>query len=239
MTLALIFSGGINHPFEHSAPALARVLSEAGLEVRLSYELDEVLAGLRANPQALLVIYALRWGMTQHEKYEPHRAEWAMTLSEAARETIAGHVRAGGGLFGLHTATICFDDWAAWGDVLGGAWQWGVSYHPLLGPVRARLDAEHWLTRGLGDFALTDEVYSNQRVLPGVEIVGWAETSGADAVATGWQPVLWTHRYGAGRVIYDGLGHDAASLQHPIHRRLVQRAALWASGHPQHIVEAA
>ena len=162
-----------------------------------------------------------------------------MTLSEAARETIAGHVRAGGGLFGLHTATICFDDWAAWGDVLGGAWQWGVSYHPLLGPVRARLDAEHWLTRGLGDFALTDEVYSNQRVLPGVEIVGWAETSGADAVATGWQPVLWTHRYGAGRVIYDGLGHDAASLQHPIHRRLVQRAALWASGHPQHIVEAA
>jgi type 1 glutamine amidotransferase len=51
--------------------------------------------------------------------------------------------------------------------------------------------------------------------------------------------VLWTHRYGAGRVVYDGLGHDAASLEHPVHRRLVQRAALWASGHPQHIVEAA
>jgi type 1 glutamine amidotransferase len=103
--------------------------------------------------------------------------------------------------------------------------------------VQAYLDTSHPLARGLGDFALTDEVYSEQRVLPGVEIYGWAETTG-DSPRTGRQPALWTHRYGAGRVVYDALGHHAASLEHPIHCRLVQRAALWASGHPQHIVEA-
>lgn len=238
MIQALIYSGGINHPFAESAPALARVLEAGGLAPRLSFELDELLGWLRADPQALLVVYALRWSMTQHEKYAPDRERWAMALPQPARAAIAGHVHAGGGLLALHTASICFDDWPEWADVMGGAWQWGRSYHPPLGPVQAYLNIQHPLARGLGDFALTDEVYSEQRVLPGVEIYGWAETTG-DSPATGRQPVFWTHRYGAGRVVYDGLGHDAASLEHPVHRRLVQRAALWASGHPQHIVEAA
>lgn len=238
MKKALIFSGGINHPFAEAAPALARVLGAAGFDARVSFELDDWLAGLRADADALAVVYALRWGMTQHEKYAPDRAQWAMQLSTAARELIAGHVARGGGLLGLHTASICFDDWPEWGDVLGGAWQWGQSYHPPLGPVRASVDAAHPLARGLADFELTDEVYSQQRIRADVEIYGWAETTG-DSPATGRQPVLWTHRHGAGRVVYDGLGHDAASLQHPVHRRLIQRAALWASGQPQHVVEAA
>ena len=32
---------------------------------------------------------------------------------------------------------------------------------------------------------------------------------------------------GAGRVVYDALGHTASSLQEPTHRRLLQQAALW------------
>ena len=58
-------------------------------------------------------------------------------------------------------------------------------------------------------------------------------------VVSGRQPAVWTHRYGNGRAVYDSLGHDAASLQHPTHRRLLQRAALWASGRPADVVEAA
>jgi hypothetical protein len=39
--------------------------------------------------------------------------------------------------------------------------------------------------------------------------------------------------------VYDSLGHDSASLEHPVHRRLLQRAALWASGANPEAVEAA
>jgi len=31
-------------------------------------------------------------------------------------------------------------------------------------------------------------------------------------------------------VVVDTLGHDAGAFAHPVHRRIVARAALWASG---------
>ncbi len=234
---AIIYTGGIYHPFEESAGALAAIIGEAGIAARASLQLDEVLAALSADPSSLLVVYALRWSMTQHEKYAPDRARWALALPEAARRAIAGHVRAGGGLLGLHTASICFDDWQEWGEVLGGAWTWGTSFHPPLGPVRVHLDGRQALAHGLEGFELTDEAYSQLRLAPGVEVCGWVESTAAPGSTR--QPAVWTHRYGNGRAVYDSLGHDAASLQHPIHRRLLRRAALWASGRPADVVEAA
>jgi type 1 glutamine amidotransferase len=239
VTRAFILTGGVLHPFEDAAPALAGILQGAGFTPRASVDLDELLGWLREDPAALLVVYALRWSMTQHEKYAPYRARWALSLAPAARAAIAGHVRAGGGLLGVHTASICFDDWPEWREVLGGAWQWGASFHPPLGPVQAHLDRRHCLTRGLPDFSVTDEVYSGLRLAPDIEVAGWAEAAPDATPATGRQPALWTHRFGRGRAVYDSLGHDAASLEHPVHRRLLQRAALWASGRPDHDVEAA
>jgi type 1 glutamine amidotransferase len=42
------------------------------------------------------------------------------------------------------------------------------------------------------------------------------------------QPVIWQHQVGQGRVVYDALGHDSASLNHPIHAQLLRDAAHWA-----------
>lgn len=237
MTQAVIFTGGINHPFETSAPALAEILRGAGFATRVSFAIEETCADLRANPRALLVVHALRWTMTQHEKYAPDRAQWAFATSHDVRETIQAHVAHGAGLLALHTASICFDDWPGWPQLLGGGWQWGRSFHPPPAPVRMHLAPSHILTRGLGDFLVTDELYSEQQIAPGSEICGWLSPGTQTENAA--QPAVWTHHYGKGRVVYDALGHDAESLRQPTHSRLIQRAALWASGHPQHIVEAA
>jgi len=245
MTGAAIYTGGISHPFEQAAPALGTILDHVGFTARVSYELDEVLGWLKADPDALLVIYALRWSMTQDEKYAPHRARWSLMLPDSAREAIARHVLDGAGLMGVHTASICFDDWPEWRDVLGGAWRWGRTWHPTLGPVQVRLDQTHCIARGLPDFSLNDEVYSDLDFAPGIEIAAHAqaqcrtESQREEASrATGSQPALWMHRYGRGRVVCDSLGHDAASLAHPVHSRLLQRAALWACGRSREIVEA-
>ena len=41
------------------------------------------------------------------------------------------------------------------------------------------------------------------------------------------QPVVWTHTYGAGRVVGLVFGHDAASLAHPLNSRIVTQALSW------------
>jgi type 1 glutamine amidotransferase len=41
---------------------------------------------------------------------------------------------------------------------------------------------------------------------------------------------VWTHRFGSGRVVYDGLGHDAASIRQPDHARLLTQALAWITG---------
>jgi len=234
MRPALIYTGGISHPFEAAAPTLGGILEEVGLQPEVTFDLDRVLALLSQRPEALLVVYALRWSMTQNEKYAPDRARWAMSMPAGARLAIAGHVRAGGGLLGLHTASICFDDWPEWGAVLGGRWRWGTSHHPALGPVAAALGREDVLTRGLADFTVTDEAYSELDVEPSARVV--ATVTGVGSVRP--QPAVWMYEYGRGRAVYDSLGHDSASINHPIHRRLIQRAALWASGEANDLVEA-
>lgn len=227
MRSAIIYTGGIAHPFEDASRALGALLAEVGFAARIHLELDDVLRDLAGEPDALLVLYALRWSMTQHEKYAPDRARWALALPESARAGIAGHVARGGGLLGLHTASICFDDWPQWAEVLGGAWVWGRSFHPPLGPVRAAMLPGHPLTAGLPDFEVIDEAYTALALQPGVAVAATVQAPGQAP-----QPALWTHAYGAGRVVYDALGHDAASLNEPTHRLLVQRAAQWAGGHP-------
>ncbi|RME68118.1 MAG: ThuA domain-containing protein, partial [Alphaproteobacteria bacterium] len=120
--------------------------------------------------------------------------------------------------------SICFDSWPGWRDILGGAWVWGRSYHPAKGPVRVTMNRSAPLASGLGDFTVDDEVYHHLDLSPGIAVL-----AAADAGA-GAQPFVWTHQVGPGRVFYDGLGHDVASIETPGHRALILRGLAWALG---------
>jgi type 1 glutamine amidotransferase len=147
-----------------------------------------------------------------------------MTPSDAARAAIARHVRGGGGLLALHTASICFDDWPGWGEVLGARWRWGQSFHPP--PQQAQVhvaDAEHPICAGVTDFELEDEVFHDLEHTDDNHAL-LSASAGSDGRP---QPVLWARRHGAGRVVYDALGHTVSSLQHPCHRRLLRQATQW------------
>jgi type 1 glutamine amidotransferase len=225
----LLLTGGIVHPFESSAPALERVLQRQDIESVVTDDIEGGLAELARGGFDLLTIYALRWSM-QDDKYAPHRERWALSLSGAARSAIVSHVHRGAGLLGVHTASICFDDWPEWRTVLGGAWVWGRSGHPPPGAVEVHVTRpDHPLVRGIGDFALNDEVYGDLALEP--DVVPLLE---ATAVGTGRgaQPMLWARHVGGGRVVYDALGHDAASIEHPAHARILGRCASWALGRP-------
>lgn len=224
MSRVLVLAGGSPHAHDFAATgaALVDLGSDLGHEVDLVDDPDRAAAMLATGYDAL-VMNGLWWRM-QGEAYDAWRPEHAYVTPESTRIALWDHVARGGGLLALHTTTICFDDWAEWGEVVGGSWRWGVSAHPPLGPVRAVKVADHPVVEPLGDdLELTDEVYGDLDLREGVEVLMTARRDADDAD----QPVVWAHRYRRGRVVYDGFGHDADSVRHPRHRALLAAALTW------------
>jgi type 1 glutamine amidotransferase len=223
---AVIVSGGVAHDFPATSAELVRVLGEAGVAATVTDDVEAALIGLRrSRARPLLVLNLLRWTM-QVERYAHLRDEWSISLSADAREALTGHVREGGGLLALHGASICFDDWPQWRDLLGGVWRWETSSHPpLSGPVDVRVVPDgHPVVAGVPDFRITDEVYGFLDRTEDVTGLLFSQHGGAE------HPLLWARGVGRGRVVYDALGHHVPSYQVPEHRLIVRRAALWALG---------
>jgi len=232
MTDVLILTGGPDHAHDFAATgaALADIVGNAGLTAAIVDQPDEAAAALRDGEYRTLVVNALRWQM-HGERYDRWRSDWSYSTPPATRRAIAGFVAAGGGLVGNHTASICFDDWPEWRDVLGGVWDWATSAHPPQGPVTAVIDPStaHPVVAGLPEeFVVDDEVYGDLDLDPAAERLAHARRHDGDEP----QPVLWAHRYGEGRVVYDGFGHDVASLRHPVHSQLLRQALAWVSVGP-------
>ena len=228
----LMIAGGVFHPAQASVPSMTALLQEQGIATDVEEDVEAACRRLAQGGYRLLTVSALRWRMDD-PKYEAHRQRWALALSEPARQAIVGHLRAGGALLAMHTACLCFDDWPVWGNILGGRWVWGQSGHAPFDQVEVRFDATvtHRLTDGLTDFICPDEVYERLWLAPDVQPLAHARNLTANAGQPGdWAPVLWTRQWEGARVVYDALGHDAQSLDHPVHRQLIQRAAAWALG---------
>ena len=212
------------HDFAATGAALAALVTRAGHRVEVVAHPDDAAARVDgAGAVDALVVNALWWRMLG-DVYEPWRDGFGYSPPVATRDALAGFVHGGGGLVAMHTAPICFDDWPGWGDIVGGAWRWGVSSHPARGPVTARFVAAHPVVAGLpGELRLLDEVYGDLAVSDDVNVLAVASRDPSDAD----QPVVWTRQYGAGRVVFDGFGHDARSIGEPTHARLITQALAW------------
>lgn len=227
---AVIVSGGVAHDFPRTSAALGRVLADVGFAVTVSEDVEGSLLDLSstAGPtRPLVVLNLLRWTM-QVARYAHLRETWSISLSPTVRAALHDHVHDGGGLLGLHGASICFDDWPQWRDLLGGVWRWDTSAHPPLdGPVTVTVPPTgHPITAGIGSFTIVDEVYGFLDLAADVEPLMSARHTDTD------HPLLWARTVGRGRVVYDALGHHPPSFDVPGHRTIVQRAALWAAGEP-------
>ena len=226
MRRVLLLTGGSPHAhdFHAAGDALDEVLSKHANEVVRVGHPDAAAEMLERGGIDVFVVLGLWWRMLD-DAYEPWR-EFAYSTPVSTRAAIEGFVRRGGGLVALHTAPICFVDWPGWGDVVGGSWRWGVSSHPPLGPVSAHIVADHPVVAGLGPTVeLVDEVYGDLDVRAGIEPLAVAQRNEHDAE----QPVVWTYRYGDGRVVFDGFGHDATSITHADNAALIFRAVEWVA----------
>lgn len=218
-TKAVIFSGGVGHPFAETSAELARILSAHDWAPAIFTDLDEALAHLAGAD--LLVVNALTWSMTQDEKYAPLRERWAYYLGDAQMAAIETFVAHGGKLLVMHTGLICWDTQPGWRALTGGGWTWGVSHHPPYGPFTVQLTGEgQALSDGAPSFDLVDELYHNLAPGPDCTVLATAE------LGQGPQPLAWTRKAG-GRIAVDALGHDVRALSELGHRALIDGLLRW------------
>lgn len=226
---AVVLSGGLTHDFPATTACLRDLLEAADLEVSVHTDVDDAFAALHAAD--LLVVNALRWTMTGPgvpDRYRDLAGEWAASPSPASRAALGEHLAGGGGVLGMHTASICFDDWPEWGEALGGSWAWGRSGHPPLGPpIRVCAAAPGPLIGDLETFDVVDEVYGDLDLQP--DVTGLLHATHPDSPAEA-HPVLWSREHRGGRVVYDALGHHPPSYAVPAHRAVLRRAIRWLTG---------
>lgn len=170
-----------------------------------------------------------------------------VTMSEIGDDALAGlrsAVAAGTGLAGWHGGIAdSYRSQADFAQLVGGQFV----AHPGGDPAASADDGtraflthtveltsagrSHEITAGLEDFELTTEQY-------------WVLTDELNDVlattthpAPAWQPwrrpvtvpAVWTRRWGRGRVFVATPGHDAATLEQPSVRTIIERGLLWAS----------
>ena len=226
MASVVVLAGGSPHAHDYDdiGAAWQRLLRSAGHRVVAVDHPDMLVSQLDATVD-VLVVSALFWQM-KGAAYDRWRSDWGYTTPPATRTAISTFVAKGGGLVANHTAPICFDDWEEWGAIVGCRWQWGVSSHPPVGPCQARVVRDHAITRGAPSLVdIDDEVYGGLAVSAEVEVLGVAKRSPDDDD----QPVLFTHRYHAGSVVFAGFGHHGASIEHPSHGPILLRSVEWAA----------
>ncbi len=138
---------------------------------------------------------------------------------------------AGKGMVVLHHAIIDNQDWPWWYEqVVGGRYL----LHPE-GSLRAssyehdvklkiQVAAPHPITRGLGDFAIVDEVYNDMWLSPKSQVLLTADKP------AGEKAVAWIGPWQKSRVAVVQLGHGREAHENPEFRKLVRNAILWAAG---------
>ncbi|MHA3703710.1 ThuA domain-containing protein [Jatrophihabitans sp. YIM 134969] len=216
-------SGGVTHDFPALNAEVSHLLDEVGFDVTVREDVLPALDDL--DGVDLLVVNMLRWRMDV-ERYLDRRAEFGIEVDPATQRDVEAWVYAGGGVLALHAASICFDGWPGWRDLVGARWDWETSHHPPLGPVEVTVHPErHPVVAGLpSSFTVDDEVYGFLDEADDVVPLATATHSGRD------HPLVWARTIGAGRVVHDTLGHHVPTYRNEVQRRIVQRGALWVIG---------
>jgi len=211
----IVWGGWLGHEPEQVAEIFAKTLSREGFEVEISDTLKSLEDTAKLNSLHLIVPV---WTMGE--------------ISNDQVNSVTEAVANGVGIAGCHGGMCdAFRTSVQWQFMTGGNW---VS-HPGGDGVEYMVNIRHSsspITAGLHDFKVVSEQYY-LHVDPAVEVlattrfptVTWYHSS--NGVVD--MPVVWTKRWGLGRVFYNSLGHHADIFNIPEALELMRRGFLWAA----------
>jgi type 1 glutamine amidotransferase len=146
---------------------------------------------------------------------------WTMgTITAEQVAGLAAAVRAGTGLAGWHGGII--DAFRASPDyqlMTGGQF---VHHPPQFVTYDVTPVSQHPVVAGTGRFTVHTELYT-VHVDPAIEVHAVTDVGGVAV------PVVWTTRFGAGRVFVSTVGHELKDLEVPEHDEIIMRGLAWAA----------
>jgi len=213
----IVWGGWLGHQPEQVAGIYREVLEGEGFEVEVSNTLESF-----ADKEKLMELDLIvpNWTMGEIQK------QLVFNIMAA--------VQAGTGIAGTHGGMCdAFRNNVDWQFMTGGNWV----AHPGNDGVCYTVNIRHSsssLLEGIEDF----EVVSEQYYLhfdPAVEVL--ATTRFPNPAVKGPHstnspvdmPVVWTKRWGAGRVFYCSLGHQANIIEMPPVKEIIRRGFVWAA----------
>ncbi|GJM79484.1 ThuA domain-containing protein [Paenibacillus timonensis] len=216
MKKALIVWGGWDgHEPEQVAGIFAGALREHAFEVEVSDTLEAY-----ADAEKLLGLDLIV-------------PVWTMgTIAQELVNNVSAAVQAGTGLAGCHGG-MCdsFRNNVDWQFMTGGQWV----AHPGNDGVDYKVEIianSSPLVEGIEDFRVQTEQYY-LHVDPAVEVLATTRFPVVDGPhrlnKPVDMPVVWTKRWGLGRVYYNSLGHHADIVDLPPVKEMMTRGMLWAA----------
>lgn len=213
---ALIVSGGWEgHEPHQVAKVFKSMLEAAGYGVEQSTTLESLEDTERLKALDLFV------------------PSWTMgKITEEQVESVSEAVASGVGIAGCHGGMCdAFRDSVLWQFITGGNWVGHPGGDEVEYVVNIR-NTSSPLVAGIGDFKVKSEQYY-MHVDPAVEVlattrfptVRWYHCANGSVE----MPVIWTKRWGLGRVYYNSLGHRSDLFNAPQVRETMRRGLLWAA----------
>lgn len=216
MKKALIVWGGWDgHEPEQVAGIFSGILQESGFEVEVSDTLEAFADGEKLLGLDLIVPV---WTMGQ--------------ITQNLVDNVSAAVQSGTGLAGCHGG-MCdsFRNNVDWQFMTGGQWV----AHPGNDGVNYEVQMHQGsspLVEGIDNFNVCTEQYY-LHYDPAVEILATTRFPVVDGPHAANKavdmPVVWTKRWGQGRVYYNSLGHHADIVELPQVKELMTRGLLWAA----------
>jgi type 1 glutamine amidotransferase len=216
MRKALIVWGGWDgHQPKEVAEIFRAQLAEEGFEVEVSDTLEAFSDGEKLKGLDLIVPV---WTMGRIEQ------AWVNNVSAA--------VQSGVGLAGCHGGMCdAFRENTDWQFMTGGQW----IAHPGNDGTEYKVEIKSGsspLVEGIEDFIVSTEQYY-LHVDPANEVLATTRfpvVAGPHSTNKAVDmPVVWTKRWGHGRVYYNSLGHQANIMEIPVVKELMRRGFNWCA----------
>lgn len=207
----LILLGGLWHDFEGFADSARALFAGQGYRVEATYNLDSLQWLERAGFDLVLSYTSL----SEHRPGMDDRSPEG--LSETQVSGLLEWLQKGGGLLGVHCATVTGKSDARLEKLLGGAF---VSHPEPFSFTVMPLSGEHPITAKVPAFEIHDEFYL-QKYDPSVQV----------HMAATYQerihPMVWSRLEGRGKVAVIAPGHFPAVWAHATYRQLLLQSAGW------------